>query len=93
MEKRSFSDIVLNTAGKPIMGATVSLYVRNTVTPVLATTLTDSNGGWTISYTPTAPAQAGPRLLRLLLMLFYRQREAQYDIVITDTPDGGVSNA
>jgi len=45
-----FAGFVYDDAGDAVVGATVNLYDRNTVTPVRATDTTDANGYWNISH-------------------------------------------
>ena len=48
----NFAGFLYDKAGDAINGATVNLYDRNTTTPAIATTTTNSNGYFTIARTP-----------------------------------------
>lgn len=50
MANQLFAGFLYTGAGAVIVGATVDLLDRNTLTPVRATTTTDSSGYWTISH-------------------------------------------
>lgn len=50
MANQLFGGFLYTDAGVAIVGATADLFDRNTTTPVRATTTTDANGYWAISY-------------------------------------------
>lgn len=52
MTNVAFAGFVFDDSGTAVNGATVKLYDRNTVTPAIATTTTNSSGYWTISRSP-----------------------------------------
>jgi hypothetical protein len=47
---QDFAGFAYDSAGNAVVGATVNLYDRNTVTPSRANTTTDGNGYWTINH-------------------------------------------